>query len=116
VEHSPPPGWSPVRPASRVVRAHTVGAYVDVDFFDSTQSGPTSAWPTCPETPIGPAGDLSTGIGNASPTLADDGSIAFLSDADLVRGSNTNRGAPAPRSSSSGVRPQHPASRGPCRN
>jgi Tol biopolymer transport system component len=94
VEHTPPPGWYQVRPASRLVRAHTVGAYVGVDFFDATQSGPTSPWPTCPATPIGPAGDLGTGIGNASPTMADDGSVAFLSDADLVRGSNTNRGAP----------------------
>jgi hypothetical protein len=93
VEHAPPPGWYQVRPASRPVHAHTVGAYTGVDFFDSSGSGPTLPWPTCADTPIGPTGDLSTATGNSSPTMADDGSVAFLSDADLVRGSNPVQGA-----------------------
>src|SRR5215212_4920907 len=76
LEHALPPGWYQVRPAARSVRAHTVGAYVGVDFFDSTASGPTTAWPICPETPIGSAGDLSTATGNSSPCLADDGTVA----------------------------------------
>lgn len=94
VEHAPPAGWYQVRPASRPVRAHTVGAYVGVDFFDSTTSGPTMPWSTCAQTPIGPAGDLSTATGNSSPTIADDGSVAFLSDADLGRSSSPLATAP----------------------
>jgi hypothetical protein len=93
IEHAPPPGWYQVRPASRPVRAHTVGAYAGVDFFDSTAAGPTVPWPFCPEAPIGPMGDLSTTVGNSAPSIADDGSITFLSDADLVRGSNPVQGA-----------------------
>lgn len=93
IEHTPPPGWYQVRPASRPVQAHTVGAYVGVDFFDSTAAGPTTPWPFCPAAPIGPVGDLSTATGNSAPSIADDGSIALLSDADLVRGSNPVQGA-----------------------
>ncbi len=93
VEHTPPPGWYQVRPASRPVRAHTVGAYLGADFFDSTTAVVTTSWPVGPDTPIGPTGDLSTATGNSSPSMADDGTVAFLSDADLVRGSNPVQGA-----------------------